>query len=98
MKINWGVRIRNKAFWMTFIPALALVVSSVLNVFGIKMEFGDLVDKLLAVVTAVFALLAVMGVVNDPTTSGVGDSDRALTYVHPWNDDENYDEQEANTK
>lgn len=87
MKINWGVRIRNKAFWMTFIPALALVVSSVLNVFGVKMEFGDLVDKLLAVVTAVFALLAIMGVVNDPTTSGVGDSERALTYEIPWDDD-----------
>lgn len=86
MKINWGVRIRNKAFWIALIPAIAVLVNSVLNVFGIEWNYNELVDKLIGVVTAVFALLAIIGVVNDPTTNGLGDSDRALTYEKPWKD------------
>lgn len=86
MKINWGVRIRNKAFWIALIPAIAVLVNSVLNVFGIEWNYNELVDKLIGVVTAVFALLAIIGVVNDPTTSGLGDSNRALTYENPWKD------------
>lgn len=86
MKINWGVRIRNKAFWIALIPAIAVLVNSVLNVFGIEWNYNELVDKLIGVVTAVFALLAIIGVVNDPTTNGLGDSNRALTYENPWKD------------
>ena len=52
-------------------------------VFGYTLDFGDLGNKLLAVVNAVFALLAILGVVNDPTTAGVADSTQALTYQEP---------------
>ena len=59
--INWKVRIRNKQFWVSFIPALALVVQAVAAVFGFTLDFGTLVGKLLAVVDAVFALLVSLG-------------------------------------
>ena len=56
MRINWLVRIKNKAFWVSFIPALALVVQAIAAVFGYTLDFSTLVGKLLGVVDAVFAL------------------------------------------
>ena len=81
--INWRVRLRNKAFWLAFIPAALLLVQTVAALFGFALNLGDIGDKLLAVVNAVFALLSILGVVVDPTTQGVGDSQRALGYVEP---------------
>ena len=81
--INWKVRLRNKAFWLAFIPAVLLLVQTVAALFGFALNLGDMGDKLLAVVNAVFALLSILGVVVDPTTQGVGDSQRALGYVEP---------------
>lgn len=81
--MNWKVRIKNKTFWLTVIPAVLLLVQVVAAVFGYSLDFGDLGNKLLAVVNAVFALLAILGVVNDPTTAGVTDSAQALTYQAP---------------
>lgn len=81
--INWKVRLRNKAFWLAFIPAALLLVQTVAALFGFALNLGDMGDKLLAVVNAVFALLSILGVVVDPTTQGVGDSQRAMGYVEP---------------
>lgn len=87
MKINWGVRIRNKAFWVALIPALALLGQAIAAVFGFKIDLTELSGKLLAVVDALFAVLVILGIVTDPTTKGVGDSSRALTYEKPWDDE-----------
>ena len=46
--------------------------------FGYQLELGELGNRLLAVVNALFAVLAVLGVITDPTTSGVCDSDNVL--------------------
>ncbi len=81
--MNWKVRIKNKTFWLTVIPAVLLLIQVVAAVFGYTLDFGDLGNKLLAVVNAVFALLAILGVVNDPTTAGVADSTQAMTYLEP---------------
>lgn len=81
--INWRVRLKNKAFWVAFIPALLLLAQVVAAVFGYTLDLGDLGNKLLAVVNAVFALLAILGVVTDPTTAGVSDSTQAMSYDKP---------------
>ena len=81
--INWTVRLKNKTFWLAIIPALLLLVQVVAAVFGFTLDLGDLGDKLLAVVNAVFAVLTILGVVTDPTTAGVSDSAQALTYEAP---------------
>jgi phi LC3 family holin len=83
MKINWKVRIKNETFWLALIPAVLLLVQVVSAVFGYTLDLGDLGNKLLDVVNAVFALLVILGVVNDPTTKGVSDSKQALTYTMP---------------
>ncbi len=84
--INWKVRIRNKPFWVSVIPALALVVQAVAAVFGWALDFSNVTGRLIAVVDAVFALLVILGIVVDPTTAGVGDSVRAMGYEEPYRD------------
>lgn len=83
MDINWTVRFRNKSFWLSLIPAVLLLVQVVAAVFGYTLDLGDLGNKLLAVVNAVFAVLTILGVVTDPTTAGVSDSAQAMTYTDP---------------
>ena len=83
MKINWKVRLKNKAFWVAFIPALLLLVQVTAEAFGVSFDPDMLGGKLLAVVDALFALLAVLGIVTDPTTAGLGDSERAMGYEKP---------------
>jgi len=85
--INWKVRIRNKQFWISVIPAVALVAQAVAALFGFTIDLTTIVGKVLAVVDAVFALLAILGVVVDPTTAGIGDSERAMSYEEPWQDE-----------
>lgn len=84
--INWIVRIKNKNFWISLIPAVLLLVQVVAAVFGFTLELGELGDKLLAVVNALFAVLTILGIVTDPTTAGVGDSKLAMTYTKPKED------------
>ena len=86
--INWKVRIKNKAFWLSLIPALLLLIQAVAYVFGFSLDLSEMGDKLLAVVNALFAVLAILGVVTDPTTAGVSDSAQALTYKKPKDDKE----------
>ena len=81
--INWTVRIKNKTFWLSLIPAVLLLVQVVAAVFGYTLDLDPLGDKLLAVVNALFAVLAILGIVTDPTTKGVSDSQQALTYTEP---------------
>ena len=81
--INWVVRIKNKAFWLALIPAVLLLIQVVAAVFGYTLDLGDLGNKLLDVVNAVFAVLVILGVVTDPTTKGITDSNQALTYTEP---------------
>lgn len=88
MKINWIVRIKNKNFWISFIPAVLLLVQVVAAVFGVELDLGDLGNKLLAVVNAAFSVIVIVGVVTDPTTKGVSDSDQAMTYEKPKGGDD----------
>lgn len=82
-KINWKVRIKNKTFWVTIIPAVLLLVQQVLRVFGIEFEYTGLSEQLTGIAGTVFVILSIVGVVNDPTTSGISDSTQALTYEAP---------------
>lgn len=86
--INWKVRLKNKSFWIALIPALLLLIQAVAAVFGFSLDLSEMGDKLLAVVNALFAVLAILGVVTDPTTAGLGDSAQALTYEKPKDDKE----------
>lgn len=81
--INWKVRIKNRNFWLALIPAMLLLIQAVAAVFGVSVDLGDLSDKLIAVVNTAFVVLAILGIVTDPTTSGLSDSTQAMTYDKP---------------
>lgn len=81
MKINWKVRLRNKT-WVASL--LALVITFVYNLLAML----DIVpavteDWLMSIVQTVLTLLTALGVVIDPTTQGMSDSDRAMLYQEP---------------
>ena len=80
------MRIKNKAFWLALIPALLLLIQAVAYVFGFTLDLSELGDKILAVVNALFSVLAILGIVTDPTTEGVSDSMLAMTYDEPRKD------------
>ncbi len=81
--INWKVRLKNKTFWVAAIPAALLLVQAVLACFGVTWDYSEISQELLCVVNALFAFLAILGVVADPTTQGIGDSAQAMTYSKP---------------
>lgn len=83
MSINWKVRIKNKAFWVAIIPAALLLIQQVCAVVGVQLDFGELQAQLVAIIGTVFSLLAILGIVADPTTKGMGDSEQAMTYDEP---------------
>lgn len=82
--INWKVRIKNKAFWLALIPAVLVFIQACAVPLGYNWDFAGLQSELVAIVNAAFVLLSILGIVTDPTTEGVGDSDRALLYDEPY--------------
>ena len=81
--INWKVRIKNEKFWAALIPAIIVLAQAVAAVFGYTLDLSVMGTKLIAVVNAVFVVLAILGIVNDPTTEGLHDSELAMTYEAP---------------
>ncbi len=84
--MNWKVRIRNKTFWLAIIPAILLLIQQICAVFGIAIDISGLSDQLLGIVGTVFGILSILGIVVDPTTYGIGDSELAMTYTEPKKD------------
>ena len=82
--INWRVRFRNKAFLVSFFSLLIAFIYDVLSLLNVTpmVEQGSV----LGVINMILTTLGVMGVIADPTTSGLGDSKRAMTYESPWHD------------
>lgn len=83
MDINWKVRFKNKAFVVAFVGSILLLIQQVLAIFGVTVDFSTFQIEINAVIGTVFTILALLGVVTDPTTAGVSDSDRAMTYIAP---------------
>lgn len=81
--INWKVRMKNPNFWAALVPAMLLVIQALGALAGWQPELAGLQEKLLDAVNALFGLLAILGIVNDPTTAGLEDSERAMTYQEP---------------
>jgi phi LC3 family holin len=83
MTINWAVRIKNKAFWVAIIPAVLMLIQCVASLLGFTLDLGALGEKLKEIVEVVFLVLGILGIVIDPTTKSLSDSERAMTYTEP---------------
>ena len=87
MKINWKVRFKNKVWLSTFISLIIGFVYNILAMFDIAPAITQ--NAVTQVVGQVLTLLGLLGVLVDPTTEGVNDSNRAMAYEEPWHDDDN---------
>ena len=84
MKINWKVRFKNKVWLGSFCSLIIGFVYSLLALFDVfPAVTQNLVVQLL---NQVLTFLGLIGVIVDPTTAGLGDSERAMGYDEPWND------------
>lgn len=81
MKLNLKVRLRNPVCYLTVIPAIIAFVYTVLGCFGVVPTISE--STVTNVFTAVITFLTALGVLIDPTTKGVSDSERALHYCKP---------------
>lgn len=81
MKINWKVRLRNKTWLMSII---ALVITFVYDLLAMLEIVPTVTEEwIMGIVQTALTLLTALGVLIDPTTQGVADSDRAMLYVEP---------------
>jgi phi LC3 family holin len=81
MKINWKVRLKNKTWLITFTGVVIAFVYQVLGMLGVAPAISE--DSATQIVGIVINLLVAVGVVADPTTQGITDSDQAMTYDEP---------------
>ena len=87
MKINWRVRFKNKIWLGSFLSLIVSFVYSMLSMFDV---FPDITkSSVLELLNQVLTFLGLIGVLVDPTTAGLGDSDRAMSYSEPWDDNVN---------
>ena len=84
MKLNWKVRFKNKVWLGSFLSLIVGFVYSMLALFDVFPEVTQ--SLVLQLVNQVLTFLGLIGVIVDPTTAGISDSDRAMSYVEPWDD------------
>ena len=84
MKVNWKVRFKNKVWLGCFFAAIISFIFTMLGMFDIFPSITE--DQIMRVVSAILTFLSLTGVIVDPTTHGVDDSERAMSYEEPWVD------------
>ena len=85
MKINWKVRFKNKVWLGSF---LSLVIGFIYSMLALFDVFPAVTQNLVVqLLNQVLTFLGLIGVIVDPTTAGIGDSERAMGYEVPYQDD-----------
>ena len=83
-KINWKVRLKNKLWLAAFASLFITFIYGLLELLDVVPSISE--GRTIEIVQSVLTVLGLIGVVTDPTTAGIGDSERALGYDEPWND------------
>ena len=81
MNINWKVRLRSGPFWLGLISLVLTFIYTLLNMAGIVPQFEQ--KQMMDIVVMLLQILAFIGVVSDPTTKGLSDSEQAMRYEEP---------------
>ena len=84
MKINWKVRFKQKVFLTSFISLIVSFVYSMLALFDVFPAVTK--NSVLEVVNQILTILGLLGIIVDPTTAGISDSERAMSYEEPYKD------------
>lgn len=81
MKINWKLRLQNKVTLISLSIAVVTLIYQVLAIVGVTPSIAE--SDVKEIISTIINALCVMGIIVDPTTKGVGDSDKALGYSQP---------------
>ncbi|WP_057905006.1 phage holin [Loigolactobacillus bifermentans] len=71
--MDWKARVKNKTFWVALVPAVLLLLQVIAVPFGYKLDIVILSKQLLGIINAVFGVLVILGIIADPTTTGITD-------------------------
>lgn len=82
MQMNWKVRFKNKVWLSSFIATIVSFIYTILGMFDVAPEITQ--NVIMNVVNGILLMLSLTGVIVDPTTAGLNDSDRAMTYDEPY--------------
>lgn len=85
MNINWKVRLKKKSFWVSLIALLLVLANQIAGIFNVDLTIYN--SQVTAISETVLGILALLGIIVDPTTSGISDSKQALEYDEPRKDD-----------
>ena len=84
MRINWKVCFKNKVWLGSF---LSLVIGFIYSLLALFDVFPAVTQNLVVqLLNQLLTFLGLIGVIVDPTTAGLEDSDRAMGYEDPWDD------------
>lgn len=81
MNINWKVRFKNKAWVTAFCAFVLSTVYQFLTMFGVTIPVPQ--ETVADLIAAILQILGFLGLIQDPTTAGLSDSDRAMKYTEP---------------
>ena len=84
MRINIKARLKNKTFLISFSALVIAFVYQILSLFGVTPGISE--NEVVSIFSIVINILACIGVVVDPTTDGMNDSDRAMTYFTDYDE------------
>lgn len=84
MKVNWKVRFKNKTWLTMFLSLIVGFIFNILKLFDIVPVVTE--NLVMNIVGQILTVLGLFGVIVDPTTAGLNDSERAMNYVEPWED------------
>lgn len=85
MKINWKVRLQHKQFWVSLIALLIVLANQIAGIFYFDITIYN--DQITAVSETVLSILGLLGIIIDPTTKGTSDSEQAMNYDKPKDDE-----------
>ena len=84
MKINWKIRMQHKQFWVSLIALLVVLANQIAAIF--TLDITIISEQLTGIFETILMILALMGIIIDPTTDGLNDSKRSLNYDRPNED------------
>ena len=84
MKVNWKVRFKNKTWLTMFLSLIVGFIFDILKLFDVVPVVTE--NLVMNIIGQILTVLGLFGVIVDPTTAGLNDSERAMNYIEPWED------------
>lgn len=84
MTVNWKVRFKNRVWLSSFLCTIVSFAYNILAMFDIFPAITQ--NYVLQIINQILLFMSLIGVIQDPTTEGMSDSSRAMSYEEPWSD------------